>query len=92
MDLMQALAVIDRVADNADTSQERGQDLINALAFLQSWGINREDLVWFWKLLEGDNPIGRFQSANGCRNRIKYLVNEQRRAMKERRNPSHGDW
>lgn len=89
---MQALAVVDSVADAALKPQERGQELIDALAFLRDWGVDRSDLVWFWRCLEGDHDVGRWQSANACRDRIKFLVNEKRREREERRNPSHGAW
>lgn len=92
MDVMQALAVIDAVPDRADESTERGQDLVNAMACLRDWGIDRAELVDFWKCLDGEHAVGWWQSANGDRNRIKFLVNEKRREREEIRNPSHGDW
>jgi len=92
MDVMQALAVVDAVADRANLSTERGRDLVDAMACLRDWGIDRAELVDFWKCLEGENPVGRWQSANAQRNRIRLLVNDRRRAMKERRAPSYGAW
>lgn len=92
MDLMQALAVVDSVADRADVLPERGQNLIDAMACSRDWGIERSELVDFWICLEDDHPVGRWQSANAQRNRIRHLVNDRRRAVKERQNPSHGDW
>lgn len=92
MDLMQALAVVDSVADAALKPQERTLELRDAMAFLRDWGVERSDLVRFWKCLEGDHDVSRCQAANSSRNRIRYLVEERRRAMKERQAPSHGYW
>lgn len=83
MDLMQALAVVDSVAERAVETQERGPQLREAMAFLQGLGIERDSLVWFWRSFDSDNPDGRWQNANAARNRINFLVNERRRALKD---------
>lgn len=92
MDLMQALAVIDRVADRAEETQERGEDLVEAMTFLRDWGVDRLELAAFWKCLEGENALGRWQSANALRNRIRFLVNKRRQELKEDRKPNQNFW
>lgn len=92
MDLMQALAVVDSVADRAMETQERTPQLAEALAYFRDLGIERETLVWFWKCLANEHVTIRGQSANAARNRIRFLVNERRRALKEALNPCDPDW
>lgn len=76
MNLREALEIVDRATDQAAVSSGAGQPVVEAMRFLRDWGVERETLVWFWKSLHSNNPIGRSQNANAARNRVRELVRD----------------
>lgn len=76
MDLRQALAIIDTAAERSGKEHGARNDVVGALQFLATYGIERDTLTWFWSALHGDNGIGRSQNANASRNRIKWLIGQ----------------
>lgn len=75
MDLESALAIVDRAADAAGKQEGVDEEALTALRWLwRHFPKIREDVVTFKERLEWHEPIGRSQSANAGRNRIRWLL------------------
>lgn len=79
MTTAEAIAIIDRAADQTFEVRGANDDIRAALKHLADLGIERDTLTWFWQSLFGDNQIGRDQNANASRNRIKHLAGKLRK-------------
>lgn len=84
MDLEKALALVD-AASNAEARDER---FVEAMRFLRDYGVPREALVWFWRVLEwpeDDWPkrLSKRSNLDAARNRIRHLLGEAERRKKK---------
>lgn len=80
MNLQEALAIVDRVADEAPKQRGVDAETLEALRWLWSHWRNkafREAVEWFRDSMEAENPIGRSQNANAARNRIRWLIQQR---------------
>jgi hypothetical protein len=68
----EALAILDHAADNAKAFDL--EEVRKALRALHKHRVNKDALVYFWEAANSAEPIGRSQSMNAARNRIRLFV------------------
>lgn len=76
MQLHEALSIIDRATYWAAKGPGAGPDVVEALKFLQSYGVERQALVWFWRALRTKEDVGRQQNVHAAKARIHLLVHK----------------
>lgn len=72
MTTAEALAILDHAADNSKALDL--EEVRKALRALHKHRINKDALVYFWDAANSPQQIGRSQSMNAARNRLRLFV------------------